>query len=474
MLKQRARMVSFGLFLLDVSVTVLSLPAAWWIRHDLLEGIFTRRIFPLDRYYPLLPVIVAGFGLSFWFSGLYRSHRTVTLKRELWEVLRAVLAGGLILILYIFMSRRGAVMSRAVIALFLAIDAAALAADRIIVRLVARWARSRNLNYRNIIVVGTDERARNFDDMTRGHSYWGITVLGFIDPDDGRGPPAVDVARIMGRLDDLPRLLQEKVVDEVIFVVSPSRLTALEDTFLLCEELGIRTRVVMEYLPRQLARVYVESFEGVPVLTFTTAPIDATALLVKRLADVVLSALLLVVLAPLLVLIVLAVRLSSSGPVLFRQTRVGLYGRRFTLLKFRSMHRDAEAMKAGLAPLNIMDGPVFKAKDDPRVTGVGRFLRKWSLDELPQLINVFMGDMSFVGPRPPVPDEVSQYQRWQRRRLSMKPGLTCLWQVSGRNDVDFNTWMKMDLDYIDRWSLWLDVKIFLKTIPVVLSRRGAM
>jgi exopolysaccharide biosynthesis polyprenyl glycosylphosphotransferase len=264
------------------------------------------------------------------------------------------------------------------------------------------------------------------------------------------------------------------VVDEVIFVVSPARMTDLEDTFLLCEEQGVRTRVVLEYLPRQMARVHVEMVDGLPVMTFSTAPVDVTALAVKRAADVFLAALLLVLASPLLLAVALAVRLSSPGPVLFRQVRVGLNGRRFTLLKFRSMYLGAEERQAELAHLNVMDGPVFKARRDPRVTPVGRVLRAFSLDELPQLVNILRGDMSFVGPRPPIPEEVARYERWQRRRLSMKPGLTGLWQVSGRNEVDFETWMRMDLDYIDRWSLWLDLRIILRTIPSVLSRRGAM
>jgi exopolysaccharide biosynthesis polyprenyl glycosylphosphotransferase len=230
----------------------------------------------------------------------------------------------------------------------------------------------------------------------------------------------------------------------------------------------------MEYLPRQMAKVYVEMVEGLPMLTFSTAPVDASALMIKRAADILLSLFFLVVTAPLMLIIALAVRLSSPGPVLFRQVRCGLNGRRFTLYKFRSMYRDAEEKKAEVAHLNVMDGPVFKVRDDPRATPVGKIIRAYSLDELPQLFNVLIGDMSFVGPRPPIPEEVSQYQRWQRRRLSMKPGLTCLWQVSGRSDVDFETWMKMDLEYIDSWSLGLDVRIFLKTIPTVLSRKGAM
>jgi exopolysaccharide biosynthesis polyprenyl glycosylphosphotransferase len=212
---------------------------------------------------------------------------------------------------------------------------------------------------------------------------------------------------------------------------------------------------------------------GLPLLSFSSTPSDAIALVAKRAFDLVASAAALVLLAPVLLAIAAAVKLDSPGPVLFRQRRVGLAGRTFTLYKFRSMRQDAEAQRRALEARNEMDGPVFKIRDDPRVTRVGRFLRRTSLDELPQFWNVLRGEMSVVGPRPPIPAEVRRYARWQRRRLSVKPGLTCTWQVSGRNEVDFDRWMALDLDYIDTWSLWGDVRIVLKTIPAVLLGRGA-
>ena len=210
-----------------------------------------------------------------------------------------------------------------------------------------------------------------------------------------------------------------------------------------------------------------------PLVTFSTSPTGALALAFKRLTDVALSTLLLALAAPVVVAVAAAIKLSSGGAVLFRQTRCGMNGRRFTLYKFRTMVEGAEELRLEVAHLNEMDGPVFKASNDPRVTGVGRFLRKFSLDELPQLWNVLKGDMSLVGPRPPIPEEVEHYQRWQRRRLAMRPGLTCLWQISGRNQLDFEQWMRLDLQYIDSWTPWLDFKILAKTVPVVLSGRGA-
>jgi exopolysaccharide biosynthesis polyprenyl glycosylphosphotransferase len=194
----------------------------------------------------------------------------------------------------------------------------------------------------------------------------------------------------------------------------------------------------------------------------------------RRLLDLALACLMLLVVGPLLMLpAAILIKLTSRGPVLFKQKRCGLNGRQFVMYKFRSMVDNAEQLRVELESLNEMDGPVFKSSRDPRITGIGKILRRFSIDELPQLFNVLRGDMSLVGPRPPLPGEVARYERWQRRRLSMKPGITCLWQVSGRNEVSFEDWMKLDLDYIDNWSLLLDLKILLKTIPVVLLGRGA-
>jgi len=278
---------------------------------------------------------------------------------------------------------------------------------------------------------------------------------------------------VLGRADDLPRILQQEVVDEVIFVLSRRQLEEFEESFLLCSELGIRARVAL-YFPHMKARVVLEELEGIPLLTFTNPPGAPFPMFLKRVQDITASAIGMVLTAPLVPFIAAAVKLSSPGPVFYSQERCGLNGRRFTLRKFRTMYEGADRRLDEVAHLNEVEGPAFKARRDPRTTPVGRFLRRLSLDELPQLANVLKGDMSLVGPRPPLPEEVERYERWQRRRLSMKPGLTGLWQVSGRAGLDdFASWIALDLAYIDQWSLWLDAKILLKTVPAVLSTRGA-
>jgi exopolysaccharide biosynthesis polyprenyl glycosylphosphotransferase len=271
---------------------------------------------------------------------------------------------------------------------------------------------------------------------------------------------------------ELPALLRQHVIDEIIFAVPSESLARLEEYFLLCDEEGVRTRVAVDFFPHVNSTVSLDRFGATPLLTFSAAPYDEIRLLVKRTLDVVMAAAGLVVLAPFMAGIAVLIRLTSPGPAIFRQVRCGLNGRRFVFYKFRSMCENAEALKEELAHLSTRE-TAFKIPDDPRLTPVGRYLRKFSIDEWPQLWNVLRGDMSLVGPRPAVPSEVEQYKRWQRRRLRMRPGLTCLWAVSGRDHVDFETWMKMDMQYIDNWSLALDWKILVRTIPRVLAGHGA-
>jgi exopolysaccharide biosynthesis polyprenyl glycosylphosphotransferase len=321
-----------------------------------------------------------------------------------------------------------------------------------------------------IMVVGSGEHARRLGEALEKSSDCGIRLLGFLDEEPGQ----VQLARTYERypFSRLPDLLCRHVIDEVIFAVDSNDLGQLEDVFLLCDEQGVRTRLVLNFFPHVNSKVYLDQLDALPLLTFSAAPHDEIRLLAKRAIDVVLAVAALVLLLPFMVVIALLIRLTSPGPVIFRHERCGLNGRQFTFYKFRSMCDGAEEMKPSLMHLN-RKSTAFKIPDDPRLTRVGRFLRKFSIDEWPQLWNVLKGDMSLVGPRPAVPEEVELYQAWQRRRLRIRPGLTCLWAVCGRDNLDFDTWMKLDMQYIDNWSLELDWKILLRTIPRVLTGRGA-
>jgi exopolysaccharide biosynthesis polyprenyl glycosylphosphotransferase len=276
-------------------------------------------------------------------------------------------------------------------------------------------------------------------------------------------------------VEQLNSVMAQQPVDEVLVALPIDKYGPLVETIVRqCEEQGIIVRVRTEMFNLQIAKSYADDLQGVSVMTIQSGPVDGWQLVMKRLIDIVGSVVFLLVLMPLLAVVALLIRLDSSGPVLFVQERVGFNKRRFKLLKFRTMVVEADRQQQMLEHLNEAEGPVFKIKNDPRITRVGKFLRRFSIDELPQFFNVLKGDMSLVGPRPlPLRDVERIDAQWHKRRFSIKPGITCLWQVNGRSNISFSEWVRMDLDYIDKWSLGLDLLILMKTIPAVLKGPGA-
>jgi len=417
---------------------------------------------------PLLAVVVPVWLLALLSQGRFRVVRRERPSRQAAGTIAAAMLG-LVLTLALLYALKLEYASRTVLVGFAVASVPTLA--------FSRWARhtlveSRRLQaVRRVLLVGSSAEARPLLATVARHPEWGIELVGRVagpdDPADDDGLPP------LGGLDDLEAVLVDHPIDEVYLTARHAGTPTLSRVARLCDEIGIRLSMDANFLGLHTARVEVADFEGWSVLTFGQSPSVGLELVLKRAMDVAGAAIALVLLAPLLALIAALVALSDRGPVLFVQERAGLFGRPFQMLKFRTMVPQAEQQLEALRPSNEMSGPVFKMEDDPRVTRVGRVLRRWSLDELPQLINVLRGEMSLVGPRPPLPDEVARYQRWQLRRLSMRPGLTCIWQVSGRNEVDFEQWLALDLEYIDRWSLWLDLLLLLRTVPAVLSRRGA-
>ena len=336
---------------------------------------------------------------------------------------------------------------------------------------LVRWVRIGLGGGHYVLVVGTNDRAVALARTLEESSAYGIRLMGFLE-DTGETNIRLATDYSVRPLAALPGLLECEIVDEVIFCVDSNRLAGLEDLLLLCDEDGVRTRVAVDFFPHVHSEMYLDRLHAVPLLTFAAAPHDDVLLFFKRSMDVILAGITLFVCSPIFLIIAAAIKLTSPGPAIFQQIRCGLNGRRFTFYKFRSMVENAEALRPEVEHLNQKE-IAFKIHADPRQTAIGRYLRKFSIDEWPQLWNVLKGDMSLVGPRPAVPGEVEQYQRWQRRRLRMRPGLTCLWALEGRDHLDFETWMRKDMEYIDNWSLSLDWKIIARTIPRVLSGRGA-
>jgi len=418
---------------------------------------------PLVGLWLGLLALRGGYGLR-WLSDSWALARLVG----------GVSAAGLLLaagLLFFFQQEE---VNRTLLLFFAGLSAVGLWAER---RLVRRWLRRGRggRQRRHVLVVGTDWRAARVVAALARYPEAGWALDGCIglDPDVLGG--TVGGVPIRGLLSDLPQLLQSgAVVDEVFFALPPERLDQLADALEVCESFGVDTRVLLEVYEPARARAFVEELFGLPVYGVSPRLTRQGALAVKRALDVVSALMGLTLLSPVLVAIGAAVKLTSRGPALFRQERVGFRGRRFRMYKFRTMVADAEAMRERVAHLNTLDGPVFKAIDDPRVTRLGRLLRWTSADELPQLWNVLRGEMSLVGPRPLPVHEAGQLKGAQRRRLAMRPGLTGLWQVSGRSMVAFEEWMELDLAYVDRWSLALDLGILLRTVPAVLRGEGAL
>jgi exopolysaccharide biosynthesis polyprenyl glycosylphosphotransferase len=442
----------------------------------------TRGRLALEHFFALPrpeKALLAGWSMLVWIAlgywwELYDHIDTAHPRLILRDAFHQCLLGAASVILFEYFQRMD--LSRAFVALFAVYAWILLCLFRLNAGRVMRVLRREFGSPHYVMVAGTGDAALKLGRELEAAAPYGIRLTGFLADTQARAEiePEVelDAKYPVRALSALPELLRQHVIDEIIFAVDSRRLAELEEIFLLCDEEGVRTRVAVDFFPHVNSQVYLDRLGSAPLLTFSATPHDEIRLLVKRVTDILLASAALVLLAPVMLLTALIIRLTSPGPAIFRQVRCGLNGRQFVFYKFRSMHANAHEMRESLRHLSERE-TAFKIRNDPRLTPIGRWLRKFSIDEWPQLWNVLKGDMSLVGPRPAVPEEVEQYKRWQRRRLRMRPGLTCLWAVCGRDAVDFETWMRLDMQYIDSWSLALDWKIILRTIPQVLSGRGA-
>ena len=408
-------------------------------------------------------------------NGLYESRRLSPRKAEIWDILKAVTLCALMLAATAVVFKIELVASRSFLVVFWTAATGTLVASRILLRTLLARARRRGRNLRRVLVVGTNRRAAEVVKRIESKPELGYSLLGFADdPWPGlslrtKGYPVVTDLR------HLSQYLRETVLDEV-FICLPvkSYYERIREIVERCESQGIIVRLLSRIFDLRIARSMVDTFGDEAVVSVCTGRVDDWHMVAKRVLDVAGSLVLLILLAPLFLVAAVAIKFTSPGPLFFVQERVGIGKRRFRLVKFRTMVADAESQQLTLESRNEVGGPVFKIRQDPRITPLGRLLRKTSIDELPQLINVLKGEMSLVGPRPlPVRDYNGFDQDWHRRRFSVRPGITCLWQVNGRNGIPFDRWMELDLQYIDQWSLWLDLKILAKTVPAVLKRTGA-
>lgn len=453
---------------------------------------------PLKDYFLVLIAGLFSYALLLSHFGAYGSMRLADVPRLLYRLFATSVLVFFVLASVVFLFKLD--LSRSFIVLFCLLSGLFLTGERYVVLAALRYWRRRGRNFRNIMIVGGGLQAVRLTQEILKRPELGVGIKAYallrmeqeVDPHDfelflnarqeaqryvdskvRNGRSGEKIVQLNG-VKEVELYLQSEAIDELIFTDVVPVMKEVEELVRSCAERGIRTTIAGDLFSVGIIRSDISYFGGMPLIHFQTPPGDNWCLSLKRVVDVVVSLFLMIVLSPLYLLIAVAVKLSSPGPMLFKQKRVGLNGRRFSLYKFRSMRVGAEAELEDLKAYNEMNGPVFKMSNDPRVTLVGRFLRRYSLDELPQLWNVLRGDMSLVGPRPPIPGEVSLYERTDRRRLSMRPGLTCTWQVGGRNHInDFESWVKLDLEYIDNWSLSSDFLLLLRTIPVVLLGQGA-
>jgi len=425
----------------------------------------------IETFQPLEISIVIGLVAIFALKGLYKIRLTGTWFRQAVTIASSATIGLALLITYFFVFQPPS-SSRLIVPFVWATSIVILSAGRLIVSGAMGLLYRFGLGETRLLVVGSGRLGKMIMQHIAASPNLGYSIVGFLN--DMSEPPS-DFGRfkMLGTLEDLSLVIRSMQVDEVIIALPANMHQQSIRSVKLCEKLGASFKLVPDLYELSLSRIDMEAIEGIPLIGIKQVSLNTIQGLITRTVDILLSALLILVGSPIWLLIALLIRLSSRGEIIYRQTRIGLNGHPFRIYKFRSMYEDADRVLPTLWHQNEAQGPIFKMKDDPRITLIGKFLRRTSLDEIPNLINVIQGDMSLVGPRPPLPSEVAQYEEWQKGRLAIKPGMTGLWQVHGRSNLSFDEGVLMDLYYIENWSLRLYFQILFRTIPAVLFSRGA-
>ena len=478
MLLSRFRYYTGFLVFLDAVGIVVVFVVTYAFRHLLLTDI--AGLAPLISWEYYLPLMVffipVWLTMLLWFEGYSVSLRKDYLRWAFDLSVKTTLGGVLAIGAYLFISKSTHI-SRTFLLLCAVGNGLFIFTVRAAFYLYIQRIGRNNYFAKHLLVVGTKTASEKVLQSIRDHVRWGLHIKDFIEIEETDGEESG--VRLNGKFQEvLERVkkcvnIKDVAVDEVVVCLPKEQILRFESIGKICAESGVRVSLLCDLFPTQNPQIHVTTLHGLGMITIDPTLGRERKYFIKRLMDLMLASVLLVLLAPFMLLVGIVIKLTSRGPMIFRQRRVGLNGRLFEMLKFRTMVEGAEDRRGEIDDLNILDGPVFKAAHDPRLTPVGRFLRRAFIDELPQLFNVIKGEMSLVGPRPPLPSEVRRYKLWYSKRLSMKPGITGLWQVEGRSKlVSFEEWMWMDLDYIENWSLWLDVKILLKTIPEVLRCTG--
>ena len=472
MLKEKLSFYRRVNFFSDTTIAGVSYILAMFIKGYAETGIIIipRHILQYDW---VLYVVMALWPILLNINGLYPANRLRTTARASGIIVKSSIQGLLIVFALLFILKIE-VASRFVLMIFGGIVTTCLVVKESIILSALHLLRESGANLRNVIVIGSVDSVENIIKTINEHPFLGLNIVGLLIPSKEVHKKEILGCNILGSLEEIENVLHKYPIDHVIITIDRKDYKEVDDIIFHCEQEGKEIWVTASIFNIKIARLDSDELFGEPIFVLRTGPKFSWELFTKDILDRIGGFIFTLLSAPPIVIAAILIKLTSKGPVIYKQRRCGLHGRIFTLYKLRSMYEGAEKDLKKLKEKSIMRGPAFKLDKDPRITPVGRFLRKFSIDEMPQFWNVLKGDMSMIGPRPPIPEEVSQYKGWQRRRLSMKPGITGLWQVSGRSRiVDFDKLAELDLKYIDSWSLWLDFKIFLMTILVVISTRGA-
>ncbi|MGB8646067.1 MAG: sugar transferase [Anaerolineae bacterium] len=423
-----------------------------------------------QAYIPISLALSLGLLAIYRFEGVYTYVRGRSLSEEMYGLLRATFEGIVIVVFFFFLFRPD-YYSRLIYFFAGALIILILTLERGIVRAVIGRLRKQGRLVDRVLIVGCGESGRAILRSVIAQPGLGYRIIGYIDDDASKGN--LGPFRLLGDTDYLAQVLREYLVDEVIITLPWHARDKIMQMMEISEAAGARVKIVPDLFQLSLSQVRVDAVGGIPLIGVNETAISGANLALKRSMDLGLTFIAFIVLLPLMALVALLIKLTSPGPVIFSQERVGRNEKRFTAYKFRTMRVGAEQEVEGLKHLNEADGPLFKIRNDPRLTAIGKLLRRLSFDELPQFWNVLRGDMSLVGPRPPIPAEVAQYQDWHKKRLQITPGLTGLWQVSGRSELTFDEMVMLDIYYVENWSPWLDLWILVRTVPSVLTARGA-
>jgi exopolysaccharide biosynthesis polyprenyl glycosylphosphotransferase len=468
------RWATLALVVSDIILINVSFAISYYIRYELqwIRAVAEAYYVPFGEYVPVALALTVVLLIVFKAEGLYDQRRGTSFLDEVYTVFTGTLIGIAIMI-FLFFLYRAHFYSRLIFFYAFLLIGGFLSLSRLVERQIRDRLRMRGTAVDRVLIVGAGVVGRAIMRSILARPELGYRPVGFVDDDPSKQKDDIGPFMALGGTADLSVILQEHAVDEVIislpWISHRKVLNIIADS----ERQGVRARFVPDLLQMSLSQVDIDEIDGIPLIGMKEPPLKGWKLALKRLTDIAISSAALVILAPLLFLIAVLIKLDSPGRILFKQTRLGRGGKPFTCYKFRSMAPEADMEVAQLTSLNEAEGPIFKIREDPRCTRLGRVLRRFSLDELPQLVNVLLGDMSVVGPRPPLPSEVEQYEDWHHERLNTPSGITGLWQVMGRSDLSFNEMVMLDLFYAENWSLWLDFKIMLRTVPTVLFARGA-